>query len=192
MRLILGARLAHGIAVGNVIFAVRHPEPALQQIRGIVLWVVEAGCHPQPEKVGSMKVVDVQGIDIRPQALTQNPGQVVLVANDSNGVEVWAERSEAFGFDGGLVHVRVVEVGDFAGFIARCRILRGLADQVGDPLVGFIHQRHCGKRCPVVRWNLRVLHPLSVGIFVKVIARPHRAVHIRQVNGRARGQRGRE
>ena len=49
-----------------------------------------------------MKAAAVQGIDIRPEALSQSLRQFVL-ADGSNGVELWAERSEAFGFDGGLV-----------------------------------------------------------------------------------------
>jgi hypothetical protein len=62
-----------------------------------------------------MKAAAVQGIDIRPEAFAQSPRQCVLVADGSNGVEVWAQGSEAFGFDGGLVHVGVVEVSNFAG-----------------------------------------------------------------------------
>ena len=38
----------------------------------------------------------------------------MLVANGSNGVEEWAERSKAIGFAGGPVHVGVVQVGNFA------------------------------------------------------------------------------
>ena len=69
-----------------------------------------------------MKAAAVQGIDIRPEALSQSPRQFVLVADGSNGVELWAEGSEAFGFDGGLVHEGMVEVGNFAGIGAGRRV----------------------------------------------------------------------
>ena len=80
-----------------------------------MLGVVKVGCDPQSKKVRRMKAAAVQGINIRPEALAQSPRQCVLVADGSNGVESWAKRSEAFGFDGGLVHVGVVKVGNFAG-----------------------------------------------------------------------------
>src|SRR5580693_9064913 len=73
VRLIFGSEAAHARTVGKVIFAVGHFQAALQQIGGIVLGVVEAGCDPQTEKIGSMKVV-VQAIDIRPEALSQGSG----------------------------------------------------------------------------------------------------------------------
>src|SRR5580658_667921 len=114
VRLILAAYVAHFGAIGKVVFAVRHFEAALQQIRYVTLWVVEAGSYPQPEEVGCMKVGFVQGVDIRPEGFTQSSCKVVFVADGGNCVEVRAQRSDAFGFDGVLVHEGVVEVGNFA------------------------------------------------------------------------------
>src|SRR5580704_18810295 len=71
--LIFGADVAHALTLGKVVFAVGHFEATLQQVGGIVLGVVKAGCDPQSEKIGSMKVV-VQAIDIRPEALSQGSG----------------------------------------------------------------------------------------------------------------------
>jgi hypothetical protein len=172
--LIFGADVTHALTVGKVVFAVGHFQAALQQVGGPTLWVVEAGCHPQPEKVGSMKVVDVQGIDIRPQALTQNPGQVVLVANDSNGVEVWAERSEAFGFDGDSVHVGVVDVGNFAGIGTSSRIGLGCcfdqaSDTLADQVVRAIEVEAVWSNVPAIRRNFGALEPAAVGVVVEIV-----------------------
>src|SRR5208282_2767136 len=104
--LIFGADVTHALAVGKVVFAVGHFQAALQQVGGPTLWVVEAGRYPQPEKVGGMKVVEVR-----------------------------AERSEAFGFDGDSVHVGVVDVGNFAGIGTSSRIGLGCCfDQASDTL----------------------------------------------------------
>src|SRR5580658_9179091 len=112
--MIFGAAAGPDLTVGRVVLAVGHFEATLQQVGGIELGVVKAGCDPQSEEVRSMKAGAGQGIDIRPEALAPSPRQCVVVAEGSDGVELWAERSEAFGFNGGLVHVGVVEVGNFA------------------------------------------------------------------------------
>jgi hypothetical protein len=86
-----------------------------------------------------VKAATVQGVDIRPEALSQSPRQFVLVADGGNGAEMWAKRSEAFGFDGGLVHVGVVQVGNFAGIGTSRRVGFGcFFDEPSDTLLAQI------------------------------------------------------
>ena len=152
--------------------------------------VVEVRGNPESEKVRSVEVRIVECIHIGAQSFAQGTRQITFVADRRDCVKMRLQRLDTFGFNAGFVHVRVVEVGDFAGFVAGRCALAHLGDQVRNPLVGFIHQRHTGKGSSAISGDLGVLHPLSTSIFVKVVARPHRAVHVRRVNGWALGQRG--
>ena len=101
------------------------------------------------------------------------------------------QRREAFGFDGGLVHEGVVEIGDLAGLLGGgCSTFGGLGDQVGDAFVGFIGNRQGERSSCAVGGNFGVLEPLTVGVLIKVVAWADGAVHVGQVHGGPCGQSG--
>ena len=56
VRLILGADVTHTLAVGKVIFAVGQLHPALQQVSGVMVGIVEARSHPQSEQMWCVEV----------------------------------------------------------------------------------------------------------------------------------------
>jgi len=97
VRLILVAYVAFR-AIGKVVFAVRHVEAALHEIGGVTVWIVEAGRCPQPEEVGGMKFGLLQTVNIRPEGFTQSSCKVLFVVDGGDGVEVRAQRSDAFAF----------------------------------------------------------------------------------------------
>src|SRR5580658_10938307 len=130
-----------------------------------------------------MKVVDVQGIDIRSQALTKSSGQVVLVADGSDCVELWAKRSETFGFDGRLVHVGVVEVGNLAGIGTRSAIGLGcFFNQASDTLAGqvvrVVEVEAVWIDVPAIRRNFGALAPVAIRVAVEIVTGLDRAVHV--------------
>jgi len=183
VRLIFGADVTHAVAVGKVVFAVGHFQAALQQVGGIVLGVVKAGGDPQSEKVRGMKAAAVQGIDIRPEALAQSPRQFVLVADGSDGVELWAERSEAFGLDGGLVHIGVIEVGNFAGIRTSRRVGFGcFFDEPSDTLLAQIEQGVEDSNVATVGGDFGALDPVAVRVVVEIVAGLDRAVQVSDDN----------
>src|SRR5208282_2309766 len=183
VRLIFGSEAAHALTVGKVVFAVGQFQSTLHQVGGIVPRVIKAGCDPQSEKIGSMKVVGVQGIDIRPEVLTQSSGQVMLVADGGNGIELWAERSKAFGFDGRLVHVRVIEVGNLAGIGTGGGVGLGcFFNQASDTLAGqvvrAIEVEAVWINVPAIGRNFGALDPVAIRVAVEIVTGLDRAVHV--------------
>ena len=177
--LIFGADVAHAVAVGEVVFAVGQLQAALQQVGGIVVGIVEAGRDPQPEKIGGMKVGVVQGVDIGSQALTQGSRQFALVADGGNRFEVRAKRGEALGFDGGFVHVGVVEVGDFANVGTGRGIGFGrFFNQAGGTLVAQVREAGEDADAAAIGRNLGALDPAAVGVLVEIVAGLDRGVHV--------------
>ena len=112
--LILFADLLHVGRVGEVVVAIGKFEAALEEIGGVVVGVVEAGSDPEAEDVGGVVVGVVEGVDVGAEGEAEGAGEFALVLDGGDGVEMRLERGEAVGFDGGLVHVGVVEVGDLA------------------------------------------------------------------------------
>src|ERR1700722_8898850 len=179
VRLIFGADFAHAITRGKIIFAVGHIQAALQQVGGIVFGVVKAGCDPESEKICGMKVGVIQGIDVRAEAFTQSSGQFMFVADRGDRVELRAERSEAFGFDGGLVHVGVVQVSNFACVGAGRSIgLGGLFDQAGGMLAAQVFQSVPAAYVTAVGGNFGVLDPVAVCVVEEIITGLDGAVHL--------------
>src|SRR5664280_1406666 len=123
-----------------------------------------------------MEVGVIERVDISAQAFPQRGGQLFLVANGGDGLEVRLDRRKTFGFDARLVHVRVIEIGDLARSGAGA--LGSLFNQGSGTLVAQV-----GKRCedadprPVWR-NLGTLDPVAVAVQIEVIARLDRAVHV--------------
>ena len=114
VRLILGADVTHVLVIGQVVLAIRQLQPALHDVGGVVIGIVEAGSDPQSKQVRGMEVGVVQRVNISAQSFSQSGGQLRLVADGGDGFQMRLDRSQTLGFDAGLVHVRVVEIGNLA------------------------------------------------------------------------------
>src|ERR1700688_4943215 len=126
-----------------------------------------------------MKVGVIQRVDVGSQALTQCSRQLGPVVDGGNGFEVRPKRGEAFGFDAGLVHVRVVEIGDFAGVGTGRRIGFGrFFNQSDSTFVAQVGERGENANVAAVGRNFRALNPAAVGVLVKILTRLHRGVQV--------------
>ena len=191
MRLIRGADVAHVRIVGKVIFAIGKLQAALQDVGGIVPGIVEAGSHPKSKEMRSVEVGVIQRVDIGAQRRSQSSGQFLLVLDGGDSLEVRFERRHSFGFDARLIHVRVVEVANLAWARSRRSTAFGaLFDQRGGALVALVGEGREYANPAAVRRNFGTLDPCSVRVFVEVIARLDRRVHVgdhNAVRGRLRG-----
>ena len=118
--------------VGEVVVAVGELDAALQEIGGVVIGVVEAGRDPEAEDVRGVEVGVVEGVDVGAEGEAEGVGKLARGVDGGDFGEVRLERGEAMGFDGGLVHIGVIEVGDLA-LIGTCRGvgLGGICDDAG-------------------------------------------------------------
>ena len=101
----------------------------------------------------------------------------------SDCVEVWAERSEAFGFDGRLVHVGVIEVGNLAGIGTRSAIGLGCffnqaSDTLAGQVVGVVEVEAVWINVPAIRRNFGALDPVAIRVAVEIVTGLDRAVHV--------------
>ena len=113
MGAIFRADVAHAVVVGEIVFAVGELQATLQQIGSVVVGIAESGRDPQSKKIIGVKICVVEGIDIGAQGLTQRSGQFALIADCGNRVQMRAKRADAFRFNGGFIHIRVIKCGDF-------------------------------------------------------------------------------
>jgi hypothetical protein len=177
--LILGAKVAHVLALGQVIFAIRQLQSALQQIGHIVVRIIEAGGDPQSKKICGVKVGVIERVNVRAQAFTEGVRQFAPVTDGSDRFEVRAQRREAFRLDGGLVHVGAVEVSHLAGAGALGRV--GFGDLFNQPGRAFIAEvAKLGKDAHpgAIRGNLSSLDPFAVGVLIEIVARLDRAIDV--------------
>ena len=98
-------------------------------------------------------------------------GELFLGVDGGDGVEEGLDGSEAVGFDGRLVHVGVVEVGDAAvvgvgGGVGLCCFF----DDGGYALVGAIDEEVEGAEGGAVGRELSAVDPGAVGVEVEVVA----------------------
>src|SRR5208337_5648350 len=113
----------------------------------------------------------------------QRGGQLFLVADGGDGLEVRLDRRKTLGLDGGLVHIRVVEIGDFARAGAgRPAAFGSLFNQGSGALVAQVSQSCKYTDAGAVWRNFRALDPFAVAVQIKVIARLDRTVHIADHN----------
>jgi hypothetical protein len=100
--------------------------------KGVVVGVVEAGGYPEAEDICGAEVGAVEGVDVGAEGEAEGVGELARSVDGGDGVEVRLERGEAVGFDGGLIHVGVVEVGDLALVRAWGRVgFGGVLDDAG-------------------------------------------------------------
>ena len=78
--------------------------------------IVEAGRDPEPEDIGGVEVGVVEGVDIGTKRQAEGVGELMLVRDGGDLGETRKEGVKTVGFDGALVHVGTIEVGDL-GFI---------------------------------------------------------------------------
>jgi hypothetical protein len=179
MALILCAQVARVLVVAEVIFTIRQLQSALQQIGGIVLRIIEARSDPESKKIRGVKVSVIERVHVGAQGFTQGARQFSLVMDGSYRFQVRAERGEAFRFDGGLVHVGVVEVSNFAGARACGRVgLGDLLDQVGCALIAEVRKLRKDVDLGAIRRNFSAFDPFAIGVLIKIVTRLDRAIHV--------------
>ncbi len=178
-----GAQSLHARGGVQIVFAVRHAEPALKQIGRVAVRVLEVLGDPEPEHMLGVELGVVQRIDVGEQGLTQRLGQHGAVGDGRHALQAPVERLHPFGLDRTLVEVGPVEITDDALVRTRRRLmLGGLLDQIPDLLGRALPQ--LTERSPVglVRRDLGRVHPASVGIGIEVVARRHTPVDAGEVH----------
>ena|ERR1700742_1288796 len=70
MRLVLLPYGDHALRWAQVVVAVRHAKPTLQQKRTVVRRIAEVRCNPQTEEVRSVELRTVEYVNIAPQCRT--------------------------------------------------------------------------------------------------------------------------
>ena len=186
--LVLLADGLHARRVGEVVVAVGESEAALQEVGRVVVGVVEAGRDPEAEEVGGVEVGVVEGVDVGAEAFRRGPraSSCWLLMAAMRG-EVRLERGKAVGFDGGLVHVGGVEVGDLlligvgGGVLRRMGgggTLGDVVDDAGDLLEGAIRKGVEDAERGAVRGQRGALDVGAVAVKVEVVARFNRGVHV--------------
>ena len=126
-----------------------------------------------------MEVGVVEGVDVGAQGLAEGMGQFALVVDGGDRFEMRVEGGEAMGFDGGFVHVGVVEVGDLA-LIGACGGVGfgGISRSCWRPLEAEVGEgAEDADGCAVGR-NFGALDQVAVGVEIKVVARPDGGVHV--------------
>ena len=93
------------LVIGEVILAIGQFQTALQQVCSVVLGIVEAGSHPQSKKMCGVEVGVIQRVDVSTQSFSQGGGQLLLVADGGDGLEMRFQRRQALGVDASLIHV---------------------------------------------------------------------------------------
>ena len=95
----------------------------------------------------------------------------MLIVDGGDCGQMRLERLHAAGFDRGLIHVGVVEVGDFAGVGARRRAgLRGLFNDGGDVFAAAIGEDGEDADAGAIGGNLGAGDPSAVGVAVEIVA----------------------
>jgi hypothetical protein len=112
--LVLGADLFHAVGVSEIVVAIRELGATLQKIRGVVIGVVEAGSDPEAEEIGGVEVGVVEGVDVGAEGETEGVGELATGFDCGDLREMELDSGEAVGFDGCLIHIRVIKVGDLA------------------------------------------------------------------------------
>ena len=110
--------------------------------------VAEAGSDPQAEEIGRGEDRVVQHVDIGAKRFPESQRELATVLNGGNLGQMRLERLQALGFDRGLIHKCVVEVGDFARVGARGGAgLRSFFDDGGGLLAAEVVEDAKKRRC---------------------------------------------
>ena len=186
---VLAAQLRHLGIVRQVIFALGHAEPALEDI-GHHRRAGQRLGDEQAEQVLGLEVGGVERIDVGANLLAEHAGQALHVADPGEAIQVGLDRLEARGVDRRGIEVSAVEVAD-AAFVAARR--RGRAQDPGDEFaklrLGLVVGDVEAAYARTVSRNLGCLEPGAVGEEVEVIARLDAAIHHCRVDAQCGGCR---
>ena len=165
--------------VGEVVVAVGEFDAALEEVGGVVVGIVEAGSDPEAEDIGGVEVGDVEGVDVGAEGEAEGVGEFARGVDGGDGGEVGLEGGEAVGFDGGLVHVGVVEVGDLALVGAGGGVGFGcVVDDAGDLFEAAVGEDAEDADGGAVGGELGASDVAAVGVEVEVVAGVDGGVHV--------------
>ena len=183
--LVLLAKLLHVLAGRKVVIAVRHAEAALKDVWVILRRLEQSLRHPNPKHVLCLKIRVVQRIDIRAERTANHAGEAAFVFYRRHHVQVRLERSGAFRFDAGLIHVARIEVADLPR-LGSCFIAgtRGFLNQGNGPLACFVRKNVAGSVAWFVGRNLRRLQPVAIGMGIEIISGSDGLVHASKIESR--------
>ncbi len=191
VRLILCANLLHVRGGREIVITVGKLETTLKQVRGVAVGVVEAGRDPEAEDICGVEVGVVEGVDVGAEGEAEGVGGLVRGVDGSDGVEVRLQRWEAVGFDGGLVHVGVVEVGDLALVGARGGVgLGGVFDDAGGLLEAEVCECAEDADGGAVWGEFGAGEEAAVGVEVEVVAGADGGVHVGDGDAVGQGRGG--
>src|SRR6185369_10764042 len=159
------------LAVTEVVLSIRQRQTTLQQIRIVVLRVVESWRNPKSEQVLSVEVGVVQGIHVSAKRLAERIRQLLLIANIRYLLQQRLQRRDALGLYGGFVHIRVVEIGNLAGVRSRRAVrLRRFLNQCGRAFARQVAQSGEDADATAVGWDLTSVQPLTVRVTEEIVA----------------------
>src|SRR5438477_6027325 len=126
-----------------------------------------------------MKICVVECINIGTLSFSQGTRQLAFVTNGGNSVQMGLQRSKSACFDPGLIHIRLIKISNLTCSCFWSVLQQGCCfDQLLGALIACIC--HCCKDAytrPICRY-LSPLQPGAVRVFIKIVARLQRAVHI--------------
>jgi hypothetical protein len=186
-----GPQPFHPDTVGEVVGAVRHPQPALQQVGSVVLRVVKALDHPQTEEILGVEIGHVQRIDVGPQRGAKDARQPGLVLDRGDAFEERLQRGQAAGLDRGLVEVGGVIVGrQLLHGRGGCPLLPDGLEQIPQLPGGLLRQGGACAPGAAVGRNLGVVQPAAIGVRIKIVTGDDGGFHGGGIDARNPGQRG--
>ena len=188
--LIPGAKARHVLVGLEVVVAIRHAQPALQQVRHAARRVFQPLRHEQAEQMLGAEMGGVDRVHVRAQFAAEFGGQRFFAVDGGYRLELRLQWREAALFDRGRVHERGVVVGDLA-LIGSDRRLAGCdgLDQFGVALFRLLEhlQEHAGAGS--VGGNHCGFAPVFVGVAVEVIAGFDAVIDTGQVDARRAARR---
>jgi hypothetical protein len=175
---VLCSYFLHAAGVGEIVVAVGKFDASLQEIGGVVIWVIETGGDPEAEEVRGVELAEIEGIDVGADALSECAGQFTRSADRIDFGEMRLESREAVGLNSCLVHVGLVKVGDFAlvGAIG-CVGFGGVFDNAGDLFVAEIAECVEDAEGRAIRGKFCLGHVGAVSVEVEVVAGTDGGIH---------------
>jgi hypothetical protein len=181
--LIFFADFFHAVGVREVVVAIGQLDASLEEVGGVMVGVVEAGGDPEAEEIGCVEVGGVEGVDVGAEGEAESVGEFAPGMDGVDFGEVGLEGGEAVGFDGALVHVGVVEVGDLAlvGILVRAGGgvgFDGVFDDASGLLEAAVGENAEDADSGAVGGEFGMGDEAAVGVEVEVVAGADGGIHV--------------
>ena len=182
VREVSGANVRHARRRVEVVVAIGHGKPALQEERRILRRVVEILRDPEPEDVVGVELRVVEHVHVRAHGPAEVARERLCAVDPRDCVELRLERGKVLRLDARLVHEAVVVVADLACVGPFGRVDLGcFGDQGSGLLRSQLGEDSAGSPGATVGGNFGRLEPGAVGVGEEVVARSDGEIHARQI-----------